>query len=629
MRASGLCAPLLTIALSACDAAPPLPADDPTPQTLDEFKAAAAKVLEETGVPGAGLALVTVHGTEWAGGIGWADRERRIPVTADTHFRAGSVSKSFVALGLVQLYEDGKLDLDAPIATLLPEVAIDNPWAAEAPITVRHVLEHTAGFDDMHFNETYVLDDGPDLPLAQVLRRNPASRRVRWRPGTRMSYSNPGYGVAGLLLETVGGMPYDEYIQQRIFAPLEMRTSTFQLAPQDDTALAQGYDSAAGPPVPARRIYLRPAGALHTSAAELAHFVQALLGWGERAGGYVVDPEYQSNMEWPRTTLASQAGVRPGYGLGIASTITLPYAVLGHNGGIDGFLSSYGYSPSRDVGYVVLVNSTHAPQAVTRLSSLALRYLKRDVEPPPRPARQVAREVLAAHVGYYRDASPRNAFLRPLQYLTDGRTVRLDGDHLVLARDFGPSEPLFAVEDTLFRREREVDASLAFTSDELGQSVLTGPGVYAVRAARWPITLVRVGLAAALLLAVVAPLVATARWLRARRRATEPAPDPVHIAGAGLVWWVAVALMAMLAAAVRGAELGDLATASPRAWAIYVGTLAYPAVAVAACLAGLWGWWQGPRRGFAVLAALTGLAHAGLASYLAAWGLIGFRTWTW
>ena len=70
-----------------------------------------------------------------------------------------------------------------------------------------------------------------------------------------------------------------------------------------------------------------------------------LLNWGELRGGYVIDPEYLSNMEWPRTTAASTAGVRAGYGLGIYSTIDLPYHVLGHQGGIDGFLSAYGYSP--------------------------------------------------------------------------------------------------------------------------------------------------------------------------------------------------------------------------------------------------------------------------------------------
>src|SRR5262245_49600817 len=79
---------------------------DPTPQTLDEFRAAAQRVLDDTGVPGAGVALVRSTGIEWTGGLGWADRDRRVPVTAETHFRAGSISKTFVALALVQLYED-------------------------------------------------------------------------------------------------------------------------------------------------------------------------------------------------------------------------------------------------------------------------------------------------------------------------------------------------------------------------------------------------------------------------------------------------------------------------------------------------------------------------------------------
>ena len=599
----------------------PTPTEDATPLTLDAFKAAAEQVLADTGVPGAGIALVTVNGTEWAGGVGLADRDAGVPVTAETHFRAGSVSKSFVALALVQLYEDGKLDLDAEVATLLPDLPIDNPWST--PITVRHLLEHTAGFDDMHFNEIYVLDDAPDLPFEQVLLRNPASRRVRWRPGTRMSYANPGYAVAGLLVETLSGMRYDQYIQQKIFAPLEMWTSTFQLAPKDDTALAKGYSGASGPPVTPRRIYLRPAGALHTSAGELAHFVQAMLGWGERPGGYVVDPEYLSNMEWPRTTLANLAGVRSGYGMGIYSTVTLPYHVLGHNGGIDGFLSAYGYSPSRDVGFVVLLNSTHAPDALTRLSSLAIRYLKRDVEPPPKPELAVPAERLRQYVGYYRDLSPRNAVLQPIRFLTAGHAVRLDGDHLELDPDFGAAVPLVPVEEGLFRREAEIDATLAFTSDDTGRAVLTGPGFYAEQATRWPVTLLRAGIAASLALALVAPLVALGRWVRGRARGVSPA----GFGGLGWIWTAALALLALGVWAVSG-DVTALAVATTRSQALWGATLAYPAAAAAACLGAAWGWLHGPRRGYSVLAALAALAHAGLATYLGWWGLVGFRSWT-
>ena len=125
------------------------------------------------------------------------DRDLETPVTADTHFRAGSISKTFVAMALVQLSEDDALDLDSPVAEVAPGVQIDNPWDAGDPVRVIHLIQHTAGFDDMHFNETYNVSDPPDIPLAGMLRINPKSRRVRWRPGTRVAYSNPGFGVAG------------------------------------------------------------------------------------------------------------------------------------------------------------------------------------------------------------------------------------------------------------------------------------------------------------------------------------------------------------------------------------------------------------------------------------------------
>jgi CubicO group peptidase (beta-lactamase class C family) len=603
-------------------------ADDPTPATLEEFKAAAARVLEDTGVPGAGIALVRVDGTEWAGGVGWADRERRVPVTADTHFRAGSISKTFVALALVQLYEDGKLDLDATVASVLPELRIDNPWADEAPITVRHLLEHTAGFDDMHFNEIYVVDGSPDLPLPQVLQLNPASRRVRWRPGTRMSYSNPGYGVAGLVVEKISGLPFEQYVEEKIFAPLEMPTSSFRLAPEDDPALAQGYGDRSGPPVTRRRIYLRPAGALHTSPAELAHLVEALLGWGERrradgGQGYVVDPEYQSNMEWPRTTLASQAGVRGGYGLGIASTISLPYYVLGHGGGIDGFISTYGYSPSRDVGYVVLLNSTHAPAALSRLSSLAIRYLKRDVEPPPKPVVSAERADLERHVGYYRDASPRNAILGAVQFLRDGRTVSVDGDRLLLTPDFGRATPLVPVNPGLFRRESDLDASLAFAAADDGTYVLTGPGVYAVRQSRWPVVAVRAGLIAAAAIALLAPLVALGRWIRMRRRGERPAA----FGGLGAVWLVAAVLVLAVLAVAANAGPVELGRVSWQSAAIFAGTLGYPMVVVAGVLATAWGLLHPSPRWYAAWSALVVAAHVAITAFLAWSGWLVFRSW--
>jgi CubicO group peptidase (beta-lactamase class C family) len=605
-------------------AQPAEPVSDPTPASLDGFKAAATAILEDTGVPGAGVALVGVNGVEWAGGVGWADRDARVPVDGDTTFRAGSISKTFVAMALVQLYEDGKLDLDAPVRTLIPDLTLDNAWEAEAPVLLRHVLEHTAGFDDMHFNEVYVLDGAPDLPLEDVLFRNPASRRVRWRPGTRMSYANPGYAVAGLVIEKVTGRRFEDVISERIFRPLDMRSSSFSNDPGAEVRLAQGYDARSGHALTRRRIYLRPAGALHTSARDLGNFVQMLLGWGERGeDGYVVDPEYLANMEVPRTTVASAAGVRAGYGLGITSTIDLPYPVLGHDGSIDGFLASYGYSPSRDVGYVVLLNSTHAPEALRRLSSLALRYLKRDLEPPAKEAMALTAAALKPFEGYYHRMGGRNQVLQVLEYPLGGLDIRRVGDHLVMTPTLGSPQSLVPVNDALFRLEHQLTASLAFTSVS-GRQVLAGSSLYAERTARWPFAVLRGGLAIALACAALAPLGAAAAWGWRRRRGGPPAAAP----GLGALWTAAAATLATVAFACSSASLPDLAQPSVWSSILFCGSLLYPALAVliAGFTARAWAQRPGWIAGFAALLVMA--SHAGLAIYVGWWELVGFRSWT-
>jgi CubicO group peptidase (beta-lactamase class C family) len=474
---------LSLLALGAGASAGAQTANDPWPKSVDEFRSAVQKVLDDTGVPGAGIALVRQSGVEWAGGIGLADRDRKTPVTADTHFRAGSISKTFIAMALVQLSEDGDLDLDTPIAEIASDVPFANTWEAGSPVRVIHLLQHTAGFDDMHFNEIYNLADPPGLPLIDVLRHNPRSREVRWRPGTRASYSNPGYAVAGYLVEKISGQPYEDFIAERTFTPAGMTTTSFRLTVEDEALMAKGYRERTGPPVPLSQIYLRPAGNLHTSPAELGKFVQLLLNWGETTDKLVIDPEYLSNMEHPRSSLASEAGLRVGYGSGIAASTTEGFPMLGHGGGIDGFSSLYAYSTARDVGYVVLLNSTHSPDAMRRISQLAVRYLKADTEPPAKPQAALPAEALAGYAGYYHPASPRNQAVAFLEWLLTGSTVTTSATGLRIDPVFGKAEDLIPVAGSLFRREADADATLVFAEDDFGSMVLTGGLTYAERRA--------------------------------------------------------------------------------------------------------------------------------------------------
>ena len=594
---------------------------DPHPRTLEEFRNAVQAVLSDTGVPGAGIALVRTSGVEWAGGVGVADRETNRPVTADTHFRAGSISKTFIASALVQMYLDGDIDLDTPVAELASDVAIDNAWEITDPVRVIHLLQHTAGFDDMHFNEVYNLS-GRDLPLDQVLRLNPASRVVRWRPGSRMAYSNPGYGVAGYIIEKVTGEKYEDRIAERIFKPSGMPTSSFYLTKDDEALLAKGYRDRTGPPVPFTPIYLRPAGNLHTSAQELGNWVHVLLNWGETETDLVIDPEYLSNMEHPRTTVASDAGLRNGYGSGIASSFIDGFPMLGHGGGIDGFISNYAYSTSRDVGFVVLLNSTHSQDALRRISQLAVRYLKQDIEAPPKPTATVAEATLRRYEGYYHDASPRNQAAAFLEWLLSGRSISVEGNHLVATPAFGAAAPLIPVSDTLFRLEDEPEATRVFIQGEGDQMIFAGASTYAERWPRWRVESVRWTVLISAVI-VVTPITAFLLWIvRARR-------DAPHA-----FWWLK-SLLLMCAIGFLLPVLGvmnivdrELGTRNIWTTAMFAGTLLLPAAAVLSFLFVIEAWRTGAGRWLRAYALIVALAALVISGYLSAWGMIAFRPWS-
>ena len=617
----GALALAFTSTIVACNtSAPPAPPALPAPSTVDEFRSAVQRVLDDTGIPGAGIALVRQAGVEWAGGVGFADRDAQTPVTADTHFRAGSISKVFVAMALVQMAEDGDFYLDTPVSEIAPEIRIDNPWQATEPVRVIHLLEHTAGFDDMHFNEMYNLVDPPDLSLKEVLQRNPRSRIVRWQPGTRMSYSNPGYTVAAYVLEQATGQNYEDVIQKKIFEPIGMKTSSFRLTDTDTATLAKGYAQRDGAPVPFSQIYLRPSGNLHTSAAELGAFVHVLLNWGELPGKLVVDPEYLSNMEHPRTTLASRAGLLNGYGSGIASLQSAQFPLLGHGGGIEGFVSQYAYSPSRDIGFVVLLNGTFSGRAMDRICELAVQYLKADVEAPAKAELTGQPAFLDRYLGYYHDASPRHQVMGFTSWLLSGQTIAVRDGALVSRPVFGALRQLIPVGEGLFRLASDVDATRVFATDADGQMVLTGVG-YAVRQPRWRVEIVRVPVMAAYLV-LVSPLLACLFWIAHAARAM-----PRGFWALKTTLLLAAVCPIPLAIAIANLDLGELSLLNLWTGTIYAGTVLLPIVAVIASMATLVAWARGAGRWLRAYALAVSCSAIIVSAYLFSWGMVGFKSW--
>jgi CubicO group peptidase (beta-lactamase class C family) len=587
------------------------------PESLDELKARIARVLADDGVPGAGLALVTRDRVLWAGGVGLADRATGRPVSADTLFRVGSITKSFVALALVKLSEEGRIDLAARVSDLAPELRIENRWAADAPIKVAHLLEHTAGFDDMHFNELYAPISVENMPLAEILARNPRSRVARWRPGSRFSYANPGYTVAAYLIEKASGRRWFDYITDELLRPLGMTGAALRWTPEVDARLARGYDD--GPEaIPYRGIYHHPAGNLMASPRELAALIQLWLSRGRVGGRQLVSVAGLERTE--RAETATVRGTDIDYGLGNYGDTRPRARSRGHDGGIEGFLSSAHYMPDCGVGYVVLINSTgsRAIRASQEIGRLVTDYLVRKAPPPP-PRVDVPAAELARWQGDYHFANPRLQLVAFIVRLLPALRLTVHEGRLFL-HDPNRSlrEELIPLGSGRFRFAGQSGSHFMVGHDAEGRRVLVGDGAYLVEEPAWMTPLFGYGARAVwwLLLSVLALPIAALVW---RRRA------------APLGWgWPMLSTVSFIATPilfVSAAMAHRLGECNAYTVGICAATIAFPVGALGALSVAV----RRLGQPLPVIVRLHRLAIALAASsaavYFAWYGLVGIRLW--
>jgi len=449
----------------------------PHPKTLEELQKAMKGVVEKEHVTGAGVALVSNGQLLWCGGIGKADLTANRDVTCDTEFRVGSISKTFVALALLKLQEDGRINLYSRLQDVALEIPMKNRWGGTNPVRVVNLLEHSAGFDDMQPSEIYNRRERADYPLLDVFKRFQEPQDVRWPPGTRFSYSNPGYGIAGYLIEKITGQPFDAYIRQNLLAPLEITVGDFRITDANRAALAQGYDGNPPRAVPYKSIYLRPAGDMKASPGELAKLVQFFLRRGRTGDLQLVKPESIARMEYPETISSAKNGLRLGYGLANYTESEGGVITHGHDGGIDGFISSYRYMPEQNWGYVVLLNSTVSGKALDDMNHLTIEFLSKDFPKPQQPLISLTANELKKFSGYYAPRAPRSQLLAFLGELAGGTWVRVAGGKLECSTLFGKGhEPLLPVGKNLFRGAKEPEATAVFFPDASGRMIYVRSG---------------------------------------------------------------------------------------------------------------------------------------------------------
>ena len=210
-----------------------------------DVHAEVSAILADEGLAGAAWVLLYPGGDPVEGAAGYRDHPERRPFNRDTRFHVGSVAKALLATGILRLATQGDIDLDAPVTRYLPDLPFGNPWRSVAPVTIRHLLDHTSGLEDTRLWQLFSQRPRPDTPLSDAF---PDLLSVRSPPGAHFSYSNMGYGLLGLLVERVTGEPYEAYLDKNLLDPLGMTRTTFGFTRQDgvnpDPDLAWGHRGA-------------------------------------------------------------------------------------------------------------------------------------------------------------------------------------------------------------------------------------------------------------------------------------------------------------------------------------------------------------------------------------------------
>ena len=599
----------------------------PHPKTVEELRKAMKDVLDKEHVPGAGVALIAGGEVLWCGGIGKADLAANRDVTCDTEFRVGSVSKTFVALSLLKLQEEGKINLYARLQDVAPEIPVKNGWEATRPVRVVNLLEHTAGFDDMEFSEVYNLHDRYDFPLLDVFKRFQKPQIARWPPGTRMSYSNPGNAVAGYLIEKVTGRPFDQYIRDTFLRPMGMEKADYPFTDLNKLLLATAYDGDPPKALGYPFIYLRPAGDLKTSAGELGKLVQFLLRRGKAGETQLVKPESILRMEAPETTLAARNGLRPGYGLGNYSSVEGGIVTHGHDGGIDGFLSTYRYMPEQNWGYVILLNSSNSGRALTETNRLAIDFLSKDFPKPRQAALSPAPSELEKFVGFYAPRAPRNQMFAFLDDLAGGTRIRLINGKLTRSGLFGQPEPLLLVGKNLFRGEKEPEGTTLFFTNESGEMAVAGNGLdgipYSERS-RIAMPYVRIVLLTLCLVLMLSSLPFALVWLARKLFGAMREVRHLSVRVVPLIATLAFLLVPVCFTQLNGPQIGTF-----NAWTagIFLGTLLFPLLSVIGLVLVLRVPKSEIHRGVRIHSLLVSSACCVLTGFVLSWHLLALRLW--
>lgn len=335
--------------------------------TLDhtEMKARVDEILNRHPAVGLALGVVRNGSLEFFHGHGAADIISNAPITEDTGFRIASITKTFTAIAVMQLWEQGLVDLDAPANEYLRAYKLVPAEAGWRPTTMRHLLTHTGGVPEQahplgilrrDYGET--VKSGKRVPsLAEYYR---GGLRVAVEPGTTFMYGDHSFATLGQIVEDVSGKPLDRHFREHIFEPLGMADTDLLRSEHVRSRLATGYKLGSGGPkaITDREIIPAAAGSIYSTTRDMARYVAALLGGGANDHGSVLKPATLTTMFEPHYQPDPRI---PGMGLGFFRGNLGGRLAVEHQGLLPGFNSQIWLAPNDGVGVLAFTNG--APQA--------------------------------------------------------------------------------------------------------------------------------------------------------------------------------------------------------------------------------------------------------------------------
>lgn len=601
---------------------PPKPA-----QSVAELQQQLEKILKDSHTPGVSVAIVHRDGPEWVAGLGKADVANDRSVTPETLFRIGSTSKAFASLAILMLADQGKLSLDDAVHKLVPEVWFENRWEATDPVRVVNLLEHTTGWDDLHLRE--YAKDAPNMSLREGLEYDHHSRTSRWPPGTRMAYCNSGPGVAAYIVEKLTNQRFEDFVQQKLFLPIGMKTATYFQPPARATTVL--YHDDGKTPYHYWNILLRPAGSINASAEDMAVYVQFYLNRGSVNGAAIVPAANIDRMEVPASTWAAKEGMKYGYGLSNYWNVEDGFVYHGHNGGVEGGLTEMAYLPDYGVGYFFSINAGNG-DAFGKIAKAIRGYITAKLQKPAVPPAAPLPQNAADYAGWYVPDSPRVQLTEFIERLAGLSFFRFQDNKLLITNLDGWNDAYFPVDGMRFRNvpkkgDPEPVATLILLAPKSdGLFIQAGAGTTLKRIPTL-LAILEIVLAAFLFLSILSILVYAPfwilGWLRKKRR--RPAERALRIWPLlAVLSLVAFVFIFILCSSDLITRMGNLTVWSVL---IFLTTIAFAVASVASAIAV----WRTPAEGIRPrvrrYAMTVTVALLIATAYLAYWGIIGLRTW--